>query len=649
MNLDSMKNIIWIPSKARWIFYCLLIFAGVSEAFSMKVEFQTSLNAPSQLTATAISNSAIQLTWTDNSDDETRFKIERSFNADTGFESFAILPSNSTYLVDHGLLADTTYFYRVSALNETGNSDFSNVVTAITDSDTLALPYYWEDADIGSPRFAGSATFENGIFTTTGSGRMNANTDDFHFVYQSLSGNGEMVAQITKMPRANWARHGVMIRESFERNAQYAMTELYRNQNVVLYKGRAGEEFKEVQDSSQNFDVPIWIKMSREGDQFISSFSEDGVNWTEFNRETITMSENTFIGLVSHANTNDKESTATWRDVAASQSYLGAPSGLSAVSSPSDEVVLTWQDNSEGETGFRIERALKNEEMIWEELVELSANRTQFTDDGLTPGGTYFYRVRSIDGNAASFPSTVEKAEVLLIPNTILFMERKIGDIDRTKNNNSIQVTKTADTVKNVLRHPGMNGKQIVVALSTPVSSLDGAISFKIIPSTHQQTVEFFSSDLIKISQVGSELLIDANNIQNTYQVTLDSVTCNHIVLNFRDGIMTPYVNGEFFDEINTGTFEMSSFSLQEFDGNIWDVLVTGTQMSLESIKDQSDRCVSGVQVAESRFSDRPFSMCRVYGCLWEKKESDLQIDRKRGRLMVQDITFDRNTFDIGM
>ncbi|MEO1253825.1 MAG: DUF6055 domain-containing protein, partial [Bacteroidota bacterium] len=580
--------------------------------------------------------------------DETGFKIERSLSQDSGFESFALLPPNATSLVDHGRTAGTTYFYRVSSFNQNGDSDFSLVAEVTTGPDATELPYYWSNMDIGSPRLEGESSFADGFFETTGNGRMGANSDAFHFVYQSLQGDGEVVAQLTKMLQAHWDHQGVIIREALNDSAQYAMSELYRNKRAAVYKGRANGEFTYIEDSSRSFNTPIWLRMERIGDTFIASTSNDGTDWQETDRQTIAMGNEVFAGLVSHASSDDKLSPATWRDVSVSQADIASPTMLVAAPSTSDEIILSWVDNSSNETGFRIERAILGED-IWEDLAEVGPNSTSFTDDRLIPGAVYFYRIRAIDGNRSSFSSNKASAEVLTIPNTTLFMERKAGDYDRARQNNTISVTATADTVNNVLRHPGMNGKVIDVSLSRSVSSSGGAISLKVMPNTHQQTIEFFTSEPVRISQVGSNLSVEVNGVQNTYAVMLDSVTCNHVVLNFNNEVMTPYINGQYFETVNVGTFEMNTFTLQEFNGNVWDVLMVNSQMSEQSINEQSERCISGVNVPDSPNVNLPNRICGVYNCLWTANESDLTRERKRAYLAAQEIAFDRNTFDAGM
>jgi thermitase len=92
-------------------------------------------SAPSALGATATSSSQINLTWTDNSANETGFKIERSSDGTT-FSQIATAGANTSSFSDADLTASTTYSYRVRAYNATGDSSYSEVVTA----QTLAPP-----------------------------------------------------------------------------------------------------------------------------------------------------------------------------------------------------------------------------------------------------------------------------------------------------------------------------------------------------------------------------------------------------------------------------------------------------------------------------------------------------------------------------
>lgn len=89
--------------------------------------------APANLTATAVSSSQIDLTWTDSDNTETGFKIERCTGAGcTDFTQIATVGANVTSYSNTGLTASTSYSYRVRAYNAIGDSDYSNTASALT-------------------------------------------------------------------------------------------------------------------------------------------------------------------------------------------------------------------------------------------------------------------------------------------------------------------------------------------------------------------------------------------------------------------------------------------------------------------------------------------------------------------------------------
>ncbi len=87
--------------------------------------------APSNPEATATSTSQIALSWTDTSDNELGFAIERSEDS-SSFSEIARTAANTTSYQDTNLTAGTTYYYRFVSYNAEGSSAPSSVVQATT-------------------------------------------------------------------------------------------------------------------------------------------------------------------------------------------------------------------------------------------------------------------------------------------------------------------------------------------------------------------------------------------------------------------------------------------------------------------------------------------------------------------------------------
>jgi predicted phage tail protein len=91
--------------------------------------------APSSLTGSAVSSSQINLTWADNSSNETGFKVDRATNS--AFTSGLVtttVGANVKSLQATGLSRNTTYYFRVRAYNAVGDSANSNTASVKTKS-----------------------------------------------------------------------------------------------------------------------------------------------------------------------------------------------------------------------------------------------------------------------------------------------------------------------------------------------------------------------------------------------------------------------------------------------------------------------------------------------------------------------------------
>jgi hypothetical protein len=92
---------------------------------------QTVPAAPSNFTAAAVATSRIHLSWTDNSNNETGFAIERAtYNSKNGklggWSQIATVGANVTAYDDTGVASSGSYAYRIRSFNSAGDSAYVN-------------------------------------------------------------------------------------------------------------------------------------------------------------------------------------------------------------------------------------------------------------------------------------------------------------------------------------------------------------------------------------------------------------------------------------------------------------------------------------------------------------------------------------------
>lgn len=99
--------------------------------------------APTNLSITQSTTNSITLQWMDNASNETNFVLETSANGTSGWSQVASLSANSSSYLHNGLSTNTNYYYRVKAINPAGESIYSNVVLATTQSVVpLGIKYF---------------------------------------------------------------------------------------------------------------------------------------------------------------------------------------------------------------------------------------------------------------------------------------------------------------------------------------------------------------------------------------------------------------------------------------------------------------------------------------------------------------------------
>ncbi len=168
-----------------------------------------------------------------------------------------------------------------------------------TPTPTMApLPNPWQHGDVGSVGQTGSATYSGGTFTVDGGGADIWETaDEFHYVYQTLNGDGTITARVSSLENTNaWAKAGVMIRETLNAGSKHAFMAITPG-NGLAFQRRTTTGGTSSHTSGGTASAPYWVRLTRSGNTFTGYASSDGTTWTQVGSATISMSSSVIVGL----------------------------------------------------------------------------------------------------------------------------------------------------------------------------------------------------------------------------------------------------------------------------------------------------------------------------------------------------------------
>ena len=254
------------------------------------------------------------------------------------------LPSGLTINPSSGVISGTptqsgVYQPIVTASNSAGIDSWIYTFTIVGNP----LPAGMQQSDIGFLEAPGITGTSGTTITNTGAGvGVGAVCDDFHFAYYQLTGDGSIVVNLNSVttisPTTTLSQTGIMMRNTltcdslmFGGNAGIggatSVTSLYRTATNA-----GGTDYIDASSTSgANVTLPMYLQVTRSGNNFSAYSSPDGVTWALITTKTIAMNNTIYVGLdvTPQDDSPTNASTGTYSNIAitsAASSLINSPS-----------------------------------------------------------------------------------------------------------------------------------------------------------------------------------------------------------------------------------------------------------------------------------------------------------------------------------
>ncbi len=185
---------------------------------------------------------------------------------------------------------------------------------------TAGLPAGWTDMDIGFVGQAGSVELQGTSLVVSGAGAdVWGRSDGLHFVYQTLSGDGELEAKVGNVDNTDpWAKAGLMVRGDLEDGSINAFVARTPGHGATFqYRTTTGE------GTVAEFGSPVgdlcWLKLRRQGNVFSAWQSDDRLNWQWIGTVSLAVPQTVFVGPAVSSHDNSRLALAQFDEISLGQ------------------------------------------------------------------------------------------------------------------------------------------------------------------------------------------------------------------------------------------------------------------------------------------------------------------------------------------
>ncbi|BAV09995.1 gliding motility-associated C-terminal domain-containing protein [Filimonas lacunae] len=365
-------------APAAYLYYRMNISANNGSTLFQLSEWRllgasAASGVPSALKALALSGTTVSLSWTNNSVNNSSFELQRSAD---GTNYTTIATGATTTYMDTKAAINTTYQYRVRAVNKYGSTAYSTVASVTTYNSGGELLDMTDDGGV----------------LTVDKENTNVNENSPHLI-DNNTGTKYLIPQAQLSVPADY----------------WMMYKAVKSKLLIYYTITSGNDAEERDPKDWTLegsnDGSTWVQLDKQTGQ---TFSGRGVTRNFYLSSSATAYQYyKWHVTAGNSTSNVPSQIAEWELYGLDPDAPLPAAGLTVSNVLVSSVKVTWTTSSSATvTGYELQRS-KDTDENFETITTTAASANNYTDAGLLGGTRYYYRLRAKAGDAVSIFTNV--------------------------------------------------------------------------------------------------------------------------------------------------------------------------------------------------------------------------------------------------
>ncbi|MCF7918965.1 MAG: SUMF1/EgtB/PvdO family nonheme iron enzyme [Candidatus Cloacimonetes bacterium] len=350
----------------------------------------------------------VHLSWVHDCAYESGYLLERMTGEGSEFVEYAVLDADVFSFDDSLAVPGQALSYRIRAFTEYNESAGKTVIELLTfpsvadlavqQLDVNCFQLSWSDMSIGEESYIIERRIDAGPNEKIAI--LPENSEDYI----------DDISVREQIESISWWVKAVYL--EYESNEEVITADVvFPAPHIELIEELSLTSARIIWEDRSNGETGFTVDRKVDNGNWENGVGEAGANATEWIDEDMTLLSTYYYRVTAYSSNNESNPSSLYYY----EQRFPQPDGLVYDIESFGAIHLTWNDNSVGEEGFRLDRRILGQDWVIG-FLDFPANTEEYTDTDLTSGILVSYRIYAFLGETVTYPDILYNIEVVVAP-----------------------------------------------------------------------------------------------------------------------------------------------------------------------------------------------------------------------------------------